>query len=89
MAAQDKRVWILDSILWEFCELCELKKPKHALKVLFILSLEAFIADIYHHTKVLQRAECIKYVLSVILHDVVVVKSEARANMHKHTKTFY
>lgn len=67
-----------------------LKKPKHALKVLFILSSEAFITDSYHHSKELQRAECIKCMRSVILRDVVVVKrSEARANMHKYTNTFH
>lgn len=82
--------WSLDGILWEFCELRELRKPKHALKVLFILFSEAFIADIYHQSKELQRAECIKYVLSVFIHDVVVVKrSEARTNMHKYTNMFY
>lgn len=50
-AAQVKRVWSMEGILWEFHELCELKRSKHAFKVLFILSSEAFITDIYHHSK--------------------------------------
>lgn len=62
-AAQVKKVWSLDGIVWEFHELCELKRSKHAFKVLFILSSEAFIADIYHHSKDLQRAERVTCVL--------------------------
>lgn len=84
-AAQAKRVWSLDGILWEFRELRELKRPKHAFKELFITLLRGI-----HRWHLLpqQRAAESKYALSVIICDVVHCKAirgkRKHAQIHTH-----